>query len=126
MILKLKNKYLLAVKKVLKEAEETGGIPKEIIITPIEAAGLIYEYMDLGEGLKFTFDDSTTKFKFLLKKDTLELEQLKELVDSWYHYKIKVEYIGGDSLIPLIVRPDKKTKKKIEKTMEQANQAQQH
>lgn len=126
MILRLRNKHLLAIKNLLKEADETGGIPKEVVITPIEAATLVNEYVDLGGGLKFTFDETTTKFNFLLKGKTLEFEHLKELVDCWYQNRIKVDYVEGESCIPLIVPPDKKTKKKIEKTMEQAEKAQQH
>lgn len=114
MLLKFKNRYLLALDKMIKEAAETGGIIDCIILDPKEAYGLLLELVALGSKyiLDLTIQDAdkedVTREK-LLWGSTDKHERIKEIIQLWYKNKYEIKFKG----IKLIV-----VKPKVEKNPE--------
>ncbi len=118
MLLQLKNKNLQAIERAISDAKAVGGIPKHVILTPVEAAELLREHVALNQDdiksiLQFTFvDEEAAKLKFALRKE-LTLEQVKEFVKRWYLGQVTITF----NEVPLIVQANKKAKKKAEKVV---------
>ena len=107
MLLKFKNKYLLALDKMIKEASETGGIIDCIILDPKEAYGLLLELVGLGSKyiLNLTIHDGdnedVTREK-LLWGSTDKHERIKEIIQLWYKNKYEIKF---KSIKLIVVKP---------------------
>lgn len=117
MLLQLKNKNLQALKKVIDDAVKIGGIPKQVVVTPVEAADLLREHVDLAQediksNLKFEFvDEDASQCQFYLRGKEIPLNHIKEFVKKWFLHHIKVTF----NSVPLIIQASKQDRKKAKK-----------
>ena len=109
----------MAIDKSLKESEKLGGIPKSIVVDPLESVEIIRECHELHkEGFaslpKFEHNDksnASVKFKvYGVRK--LSNDDILEIVNQWNRNEIIVKY----NEIPIVIERKKKEIKKEETT----------
>ena len=88
MLMKIKNKMMLAMDKLIEEAKKDGGVPASILFEPQEAADFLKELHDLKIQTRKHVsvkhkDDSAIDIRFLLNA-TLTKERLEDLIKQWY------------------------------------------
>jgi len=97
MLLKFKNKHMMAMDKMLKDGETTGGIIDSIVLDPKEAYGLLLELVDLGRPyvgnivIRDTDDVDITNRELIWNGAGLDKNgQVKTILNEWYkaHYKV--------------------------------------
>jgi hypothetical protein len=116
MLLKFKNKHLMALDKMVKEAEGMGGMIDSVVLDLKEAYGLILELVNLGAKhigpIKITDLDGVdiTRQELIWNGMSIDKnERVKKIVNSWYKLHFKVKYEN----IPLVVvKTPKKEKEK--------------
>lgn len=119
MLMLLENKIFLTLKNLCCEAEEKGGIPKLIELSPQEAIDLLRESVslrsehgDISNLLSFTYAEYKKEnvvlfnsLKFKLHNSKLGVDTIKEVINAWYLKKIKFRYKYNTIKIPLVIKP---------------------
>jgi hypothetical protein len=109
MLMKFKNKMMMALEKMCLESEKLGGIPKEIIVTREEAREIMIEYNELKlekilpyNYLHIAISGGNMPVTFFMKATKFESKDLNRLIDKWSEREIEVAYkFKGDKRIPL-------------------------
>jgi len=118
MILKLKNKHILGLQKILEKGETLGGVPNHFEVHPSEAYHLLCElnelynnshYKSFGSGLSFNqYESCEFDIKLWLHgKSPLTREHGEKLVKMWHGGQFSIKFKG---IKVQIVIPKKKTK----------------
>ena len=114
-----KNKYLMALDRMIRAGTKAGGIPRAITLSPQEGANLVWEVNSLNN------DSSLNEFNHHLiysqKSNTIDivkfalegrarptLEQVQAVVTAWKNKEVEFEY----RRIPLLIKPNPPKKKK--------------
>ncbi len=114
MLLKFKNKHILAVDKMVKEAGLISGLIERIELDPKEAGGLILEIINLGKDYIsiITITDSNgvdvTRQELLWNNVGIDKnEQIKSIIQNWYMTRYAVTYnTQAKEKIPMrVVKP---------------------
>lgn len=118
MFLKFKNKFQMAIDKMLDDSKKLGGDPDNIIIEPSEAYSLLKEAAknpDAYKGkLSVVRTDSVEENVSVLWKNIFisnDVDSIKKMVTDWYKLKYKVTYSGVELKI---VKPKEEVPKEIE------------
>lgn len=100
MLLKFKNKHLMALDKMIGEATDAGGIIDSIVLTPKEALGLLLELAKLGT--KYLTDvvmyerDGVDGVDVIRKKllwgDDDIHNRVENIIQRWYKTEYEVKY----------------------------------
>jgi hypothetical protein len=97
MLLKFKNKHLMAMDKMLKDGEATGGIIDSLVLDPKEAYGLLLELVNLGRAyisdiiIKDSDGVDVTNKELIWNGAGLDKNKhVKTILSNWYktHYKV--------------------------------------
>jgi len=99
MLLKFKNKHVLAIDKMIKEAGTVNGIIERIELDPKEAYGLLLEIVNLGKDYVSTIkihdgtDVDVTHQELVWTGAGLDKnEHIKTIIQSWYRERFTVTY----------------------------------
>ena len=97
MLLKFKNKHLMALDKMIKEAKEAGGMIDSIILDPKEALGLLMELSDLGAKYMTDMTMRDREGEDQIRKELLwgegdGHERGKKVIQLWYKTEYEVKY----------------------------------
>lgn len=94
MILKFKNKYIMALNGLIADATQTGGIPSFILLEPQEAFNILLEASKLKKeytgaiAIKHENIDTTMS----IWNQDISRKELKEITEQWYKRKYTVFY----------------------------------
>lgn len=107
MLLKFKNKHLMALDKMINEANDAGGIIDSIVLTPKEALGLLLELAKLGtkyltDVVLYERDGVDVIRKKLLWGDDDIHDRVENIIQCWYKTEYEVKY---KSIKLVVVKP---------------------
>jgi len=96
MLMKIKNKVLLAMDMLIEEANSKGGIPSTILFEPQEAADFLKEIHELKVSCRKHVhiehkDDNAIDIRFMLQAP-LTKERLQDLIGQWYKRDFVIYY----------------------------------
>jgi len=117
MLLKFKNKHVMALDKMIADGEGIkAGVIDKIILDPKEALGILQEIITLKLVGKISVRDTATDVDVTTKElmwvsGVDKDEHIKAIIQKWYKTKYEVKYAGYPVIVvkPIldVVKPEK-------------------